>query len=67
MTRYLWRLRQFGLIKKVVHGYRYYLTRLGRSAIAAACRITEHTIVPALAGCPVTEVCSQKCKELSHK
>ncbi|WP_299163574.1 MarR family transcriptional regulator [Accumulibacter sp.] len=50
MTRYLWRLRQFGLIKKVAHSYRYYLTRLGRSAIAAACRITEHTIVPALAG-----------------
>lgn len=35
MTRYLWRLRQFGLIKKVVHSYRYYRTRLGRSAIAA--------------------------------
>jgi len=49
ITRYLWRLRQFGLIKKVVHGYRYYLTRLGRSTIAAACRITEESIVPALA------------------
>ncbi len=50
ITRYLWRLRKFGLIKKVAHSYRYYLTRLGRSAIAAACRITEQTIVPALAG-----------------
>jgi len=50
MTRYLWRLRQFGLIKKVAHSYRYYLTRLGRSAIAAVCRITELTLVPALAG-----------------
>lgn len=50
ITRYLWRLRQFGLIKKVAHSYCYYLTRLGRSTIAAACRITEHTIVPALAG-----------------
>ena len=49
ITRQLWRLRQFGLIKKVVHGYRYYLTRLGRSTIAAACRITEESIVPALA------------------
>ena len=49
ITRQLWRLRQFGLIKKVVHGYRYYLTRLGRSTIAAACRITEQSIVPALA------------------
>ncbi len=49
IPRYLWRLRKFGLIKKVAHSYRYYLTRLGRSVIAAACRITEQTIVPALA------------------
>ncbi len=50
ITRYLGRLRKFGLIKKIAHRYRYYLTRLGRSAIAAACRITAQTIVPALAG-----------------
>jgi hypothetical protein len=50
ITRYLWRLREFGIIKKVAHSYRYTLTRLGRSAVAAACRITEQTIVPALAG-----------------
>ncbi|MEF8720887.1 MAG: hypothetical protein V5B44_25535 [Candidatus Accumulibacter necessarius] len=49
ITRQLWRLRQFGLFKTVVHGYRYYLTRLGRSTIAAACRITQQSIVPALA------------------
>jgi hypothetical protein len=42
--------RKFGLLKKIAHRYRYDLTRLGRSAIAAACRITEQTIVPALAG-----------------
>lgn len=42
-------MRQFGLIEKVVHGYRYYQTRLGRSTITAACRITEQTIIPALA------------------
>ncbi len=29
--------------------YRYYLTRLGRAAIAACCRLTEQTIIPALA------------------
>ena len=50
ITRYLWRLRKFGLIKKVAHSYCYYLTRLGRSSIAAACRITQQTIIPALAG-----------------
>jgi len=44
------RLRKFGLIKKVAHSYRYSLTQLGRSAIAAACRITEQTLVHALAG-----------------
>jgi hypothetical protein len=52
ITRFLWRLRKFGLIKKVAHSYRYCLTQLGRSAIAAACRITEQTIVHALAGAP---------------
>ena len=50
ITRFLWRLRKFGLIRKVAHTYRYALTQLGRSAIAAACRITEQTIVPVLAG-----------------
>ena len=49
ITRQLWRLRKLGIIKKVVGTYRYYLTRLGRSAIAACCRLTEMTIVPALA------------------
>ena len=49
ITRYLKRLRDFGLIKKVVGTYRYYLTHTGRNAIAAACRITEQIITPALA------------------
>jgi len=37
------------LIKKVTKTYRYYLTRLGRSAIAAACSITRFNIIPAMA------------------
>ena len=49
ITRYLKRLRDFGLIKKVVGTYRYYLTRIGRNAIAAACRISEQIVIPALA------------------
>ena len=49
ITRYLKRLRDFGLIKKIVGTYRYYLTRTGRNAIAAACRISEQVIIPALA------------------
>ena len=35
--------------KRVARSYRYYLTRLGRAAIAAACRLTQTTIIPALA------------------
>src|SRR5437899_1154321 len=48
ITRYLRRLRDFRLIKKVGGTYRYYPTRLGRHAIAAACRISEQIIIPAL-------------------
>jgi len=43
------RLRHLGVIKCVTGTYRYYLTRAGRAAIAAGRRLTEHTIIPALA------------------
>jgi hypothetical protein len=43
------RLRSLGLIKKVTQTYRYYLTRLGRAAIAAACSLTRFSIVTAMA------------------
>jgi hypothetical protein len=49
LSRQLHRLRAIGLIKRVAHSYRYYLTRLGRSAIAAACSLTQFQIIPALA------------------
>jgi hypothetical protein len=49
VSRQLQRLRHLGLIKRVARTYRYYLTRLGRAAIAASCRFTEHTIIPTLA------------------
>jgi DNA-binding HxlR family transcriptional regulator len=49
MSRQLKRLRDLGVIKKVSHTYRYYLTRLGRSAIAAACALTRFNIIPAIA------------------
>jgi hypothetical protein len=49
LSRQLWRFRKLGIIKKIAGTYRYYLTRLGRSVIAACCRITELTIVPTLA------------------
>ena len=49
LSRQLVRLRHLGVIKRVLGTYRYYLTRAGRAAIAAGRRLTEHTIIPALA------------------
>jgi hypothetical protein len=49
LSRQLNRMRWLGLTKRVTGTYRYYLTRLGRAAIAAACAITEMRIVPSLA------------------
>jgi hypothetical protein len=49
LSRQLARLRHLGVIKRVTGTYRYYLTRAGRAAIAAGRRLTEHTIIPALA------------------
>lgn len=49
VTRQIRRLKKLGILKKIAGTYRYYLTRLGRSVIAACCRLTEQAIVPALA------------------
>jgi hypothetical protein len=49
LSRQLRRLRSLGVIKRVAGTYRYYLTRLGRAAIAAACSFTELRIIPVLA------------------
>ena len=47
LSRQLHRLRSLGLIKRVTRSHRYYLTRSGRAAIAAACSLTQFQIVPA--------------------
>ena len=49
LSRQLRRLRDIGVIKRVTGTYRYYLTRAGRAATAALCRITQSIIIPALA------------------
>jgi hypothetical protein len=49
LSRRLRRLRDLGIIKRVAATYRYYLTKIGRAAIAAACHLTQATIIPALA------------------
>ena len=40
------RLRCHGLIKKIGHCYKYYLTALGRRVAAKALRLREMTITP---------------------
>ncbi len=53
LTRQIRRLRVLGLLKRVTGTYRYYLTRLGRQAIAACCSITQFILIPALANAKV--------------
>jgi DNA-binding MarR family transcriptional regulator len=50
VSRLLKRLRCHGLIKKVAHCYKYYLTDLGRRVTATALHLREMVIIPAL--CP---------------
>jgi hypothetical protein len=48
LSRQLRRLLDLGVIKRVVGTYRYYLTKMGRAAIAAAERLTEAVVIPAM-------------------
>jgi len=52
LSRQIKRLRQHGLLRKIGSTYRYHLSKLGRLAIAAALRLREACIAPALAGAP---------------
>ncbi len=47
LSRPLRRVVDIGVIKRVTGTYRYYLTKAGRAATAAAGRLTEAVIVPA--------------------
>lgn len=49
LSRHLARLRHIGIIRRISGSYRYYLTRIGRAAIAASCFLTENILIPALA------------------
>jgi hypothetical protein len=48
VSRLLKKLRAHGLIKKVGHCYKYYLTALGRRVTATALRLREMVIIPEL-------------------
>ena len=47
VSRLLKRLRSHGMIKKIGHTYKYYLTRLGRQCILAALKLREFVVIPA--------------------
>jgi hypothetical protein len=48
LSRQLRRLRDIGVIKRVPGTYRYYLTRIERSATVALCHLTQSVLIPAL-------------------
>lgn len=49
VSRLLKRLHLHGLIKKVGHTYKYYLTALGKQAALTALKLRELVVIPALA------------------
>jgi hypothetical protein len=49
VSRLLKRLRVHGLIKKVGHTYKYYLTRFGKAVITTGLKLRELVIIPQLA------------------
>jgi hypothetical protein len=53
VSRLIKKLRVHGLIKKVGHCYKYYLTVLGRRVTAMALRLREMVIIPALCAASV--------------
>ena len=48
ISRLLKRLRLHGLIRKIGHTYKYYVTALGQRALIAALKLKEHIILPTL-------------------
>lgn len=54
ISRVLKRLRYHGLIKKIGHTYKYYLTAIGRSAVLTALKLRNLVVIPSLAGVAVT-------------
>ena len=48
ITRVLKRLRLHGLLRKIGHTYKYYVTALGQKALLAALKLREHLVLPAL-------------------
>jgi DNA-binding Lrp family transcriptional regulator len=65
LSRQLRRLLNLGVIKRAAGTYRYYLTKAGRAATAAAEWLTEAVVIPSHC-CPVNCACASR-KWLKHK
>lgn len=52
ISRVLKRLRLHGLLKKIGHTYKYYVTALGQKLLIAALKLKEHLILPTLMTTP---------------
>jgi hypothetical protein len=50
LSRVLKRLHVHGLIKKVGHTYKYYLTQAGQQVVLTALKLRELVVIPSLAG-----------------
>jgi hypothetical protein len=50
VSRLLKRLHAHGLIKKVGHTYKYYLTQAGQQVVLTALKLRELVVIPSLAG-----------------
>src|ERR1700694_3549884 len=49
VSRLLKRLRVHGMVKKVGHTYKYYLTQFGKDVIATGLKLRELVVIPELA------------------
>ena len=54
ISRVLKRLRLHGLLKKIGHTYKHYVTSLGQRVLIAALKLKEHLILPILTPARVT-------------
>ena len=61
LGRLIKRLRVHGLLKKVGHTYRYYVTAVGRKLSLAALRVHQSIIVSALSSQPTSQGHTEKC------
>ncbi len=50
LSRVLKRLHAHGLIKKIGHTYKYYLTHAGQQVVVTALKLRELIVIPSLAG-----------------